>query len=105
MEFWTAHLLTYWIYVGFLLLLLSMDSLPSCVSPDLPKNEFVQKLIHLPTSELLRLRLALFNEAFTETLSLPDYYNLPLVQRKDTAIKPVSYKLSEDIWTVVSHQK
>ena len=38
MEFWTAHLLTYWIYVGFLLLLLSMDSLPSCVSPDLPKN-------------------------------------------------------------------
>ena len=81
----------------------SMKSLQSCVNPDLPKNEFVQNLlIHLPTSVLLRHRLALFNEACIHSLVWPEYVNFPLVGQRDTAFKPVAHKLSENIWTIIS---
>ena len=80
----------------------NMNSLSSCVNPDLPKNEFTQSLIHLPTTELHQHRLALFHEACDKSLVLSDYINLPLVGKKDTAIKPASHKLSDDIWTIVS---
>ena len=80
-----------------------MNNLPSDVHPDLPRNEFIQKLIHLPAAELHRLRLDLFNEANNVySLVLPELSNVPLVTRKDTAIKPISQKISEDVWTIVS---
>ena len=79
-----------------------MNGLPRCVNSDLPKNEFIRNLVHLPTSELLQHRLALFREACNKSLVSPDYVNLQLVGRKDTAIKPASFKLSEDIWTIKS---
>ena len=71
------------------------------MSTHLPKNEFVQNLIHLPSS-VLRCRLALFNEACNHSLVLPGYVNFPPVRRRDTAIKPVAHILSEDIWTIIS---
>ena len=80
-----------------------MENLPSDVHPDLPRNEFIHKLIHLPAAELHRLRLDLFNEANNVySLVLPELSNVPLVTRKDTAIKPISQKISEDVWTIVS---
>ena len=79
-----------------------MNNLPSDVHPDLPRNEFIQKLINLSAAELHRLRLDLFNEADNVySLVLPELSNVPLVTRKDTAIKPIP-KLSEDVWTIVS---
>ena len=80
----------------------TMDSLPRGVNPDLPKNKLIRNLVSLPTSELFHHRLALFREACNQSLVSPDYVNLPLVGRKDTAIKPASHKLSEDIWTIIS---
>ena len=80
-----------------------MNSLPSDVHPDLPRNEFIQKLIHISAAELHRLRLDLFNEANNvHSLVLPELSNVPLVTRKDTAIKPISQNLSEDVWAIVS---
>ena len=81
----------------------TMDNLPSGVHPDLPKSEFIQQLTHLPISELLSLRINLFNEASSNhSLVAPGFVNTPLVTRKDTAIKPASYKLSEDVWSLIS---
>ena len=71
----------------------SMNSLQSCVNPDILKNEFFQNLIHLPTSVLLHHRLALFNEACIHSLVLAEYVKCPLVGRRDTAIKPAAHKL------------
>ena len=79
-----------------------MNNFPSCVNPDLPKNKFVQNLIHLPTSVLLCHTLALFNEACIHLLVFPEYVNFPLVGRRHTAIKPAAHELSEDIWTIIS---
>ena len=79
-----------------------MNSLPRGVNPDLPKNELIRKFVPLLTSVLIHHRLALFCEACNQSLMLPDYVNLPLVGWKNTAIKPASHKLSEDIWTIIS---
>ena len=57
---------------------LNMNGLPRCVNSDLPKNEFIRNLVHLPTSELLQHRLALFREACNKSLVSPDYVNLQL---------------------------
>ena len=79
-----------------------MDGLPRTINPNVPKNELIRSLTRLPTSELLQHRLALFHEACDLSLVQPDYVNLPLVGRKDTAIKSASYKISEDICTIIS---
>ena len=90
-------------YVFYICVLSDVNNLPSDVHPDLPRNEFIQKLIHLPAAELHRRKLDLFNEANNVySLVLPELSNVPLVTRKDTAIKPISQKLSEDVWTIVS---
>ena len=79
-----------------------MDGLPRTINPNVSKNELIRSLTRLPTSELLQHRLALFHEACDLSIVQPDYVNLPLVGRKDTAIKSASYKLSEDICTIIS---
>ena len=100
------HLLST-LYIFSICLLLSisvsMNGLPVGVHPDLPRQEFILKLVHLPTKDLLPLRLALFNEASTVHGLVPsDFSTIPLVARRDTAIKSASMKLGEDIWTIVS---
>ena len=80
-----------------------MDKLPYNVHPGLPRDEFVQNLKHLPASELNTLRFDLFCVASnTHSLLAPEWSDIPLVTRKDTAIKSASHKISEDIWTIVS---
>ena len=92
------------IYLSALLILFSvkMNDLPRCVHPDLPRHEFIQTISHFPVSELLSIRLALFHEALTvHSLVPPELTSIPLVNRRDTAIKPASIKLSEDVWSIV----
>ena len=55
-----------------------MNNLPSDIHPDLPRNELIQKLIHLPAAELHRLKLDLFNEANNVYSLLPELSNVPL---------------------------
>ena len=43
----------------------TMEHLPCGVHLDLPRNEFIQKLLHLSVPDLLRLRSQLFLEAST----------------------------------------
>ena len=81
---------------------LIVNGLPRTINPNVPKDELIRILTHLPISELLQHRLALFHEACNLSLVQLDYVNLPLVGRKDTAIKPASHKLSEDICTIIS---
>ena len=79
-----------------------MNGLPVGIHPDLPRQEFIQKLVHLPVSVLRSLRLMLFNEASTVHSLVPcDFARIPLVARRDTAIKSATLKLSEDIWSIV----
>ena len=79
-----------------------MDGLPRTISPDLPKNELIRNLTHLQTSVLLQHRSALFQEACNLSLVCPEFVHFPLVNRRDTAIKSDSHKLSEDIFTIIS---
>ena len=79
-----------------------MDGLLRTINPNVPKNVLIRSLTRLPTSELLQHRLALFHEACDLSLVQPDYVNLPLVGKKDAAIKSASYKLSEDIRAIIS---
>ena len=76
-----------------------MNGLPVGIHPDLPRQEFIQKLVHLPVSVLRSLRL---NEESTVHSLVPcDFARIPLVARRDTAIKSATLKLSEDIWSIV----
>ena len=79
-----------------------MDGLPLNISPDLPKNELIRNLTHLQTSVLLQHRSALFQEACNLSLVCPEFVHFPLVNRRDTAIRSASHKLSEDIFTIIS---
>ena len=81
----------------------SMDRLPRGVHPDLPRDEFILNLKHFSVSDLNTLRLDLFNAASDiHSLIPPEWAGIPLVARRDTAIKSASQKLSEDIWLIVS---
>ena len=81
----------------------SMDRLPRSVHPDLPRDEFILNLKHFSVSDLNTLRLDLFNAASDiHSLIPPEWAGIPLVARRDTAIKSASQKLSEDIWLIVS---
>ena len=71
------------------------------VHSDLPKNEFVGQLVSHTTSSLRDLRRLLFQEASNLELLDKDLVDIPLVERRDTAIRPACTKLSEDIWTIV----
>ena len=92
------------LYRGFLSSThLVINGLPrTIINPNVPKNELIRSLTHPPISKLLQNRLALFHEACNPSLVQLHYVNLPLVGRKDTAIKPAFHKLSEDICTIIS---
>ena len=66
----------------------SMDRLPRGVHPDLPRDEFILNLKHFSVSDLNTLRLDLFNAASDiHSLIPPEWAGIPLVTRRDTAIK------------------
>ena len=67
----------------------SMDRLPRGVHPDL----FILNLKHFSVSDLNTLRLDLFNAASDiHSLIPPEWAGIPLVARRDTAIKSASQK-------------
>ena len=80
----------------------TMEHLPCGIHPDLPpRNEFIQKLLHLPVPDLLRLQSQHFLEASNVySLITPELANIPLVTKKDPAIKSAAVKLSEDVWKI-----
>ena len=72
------------------------------LNPGLPKTEFTQLLASHPTVHLKSLRTCLFEEACKCDLLSTELQGLPLVNRRDTAIRPAAKVLSEDIWSIVT---
>ena len=72
------------------------------LNPGLPKTEFTQLLASHPTVHLKSLRTCLFEEACKCDLLPTELQGLPLVNRRDTAIRPAAKVLSEDIWSIVT---
>ena len=72
------------------------------VNPGLPKAEFVSLLKLHSSEELNSTRTTLFMEANTLNLIFPELQGLPLVNRQDTALRPTSTVLSEDIWCIMN---
>ena len=74
-----------------------MDQLKNFgVNPGLPKAEFVSLLKLHPSEELNSTRTTLCMEANTLNLIFPELQGLPLVTRRDTALRPASTVLSEE---------
>ncbi len=71
------------------------------VNPGVPKTEFVQLFSSHPADHLKSLRAHLFDEVNKCDLVPPSIKGLPLVNRRDTPLRPVAKVLSEDIWSIV----
>ncbi len=68
------------------------------VHSGLPKQEFVELLCSYSTDSLNALRAALFSEVCALSLVPDGLRGLPLV---DSALRPISRILGEDIWVIV----
>jgi len=68
----------------------------------LVKAEFVELLHVFPAASLNSLRCDLFLEAQEMALVPGELVGLPLVSRRDSALRPVTRVLSEDIWLIVN---
>ena len=68
------------------------------ISGNLSRNELTLALSNLPVSSLKSLRSTLFNSAKRKELVVNSGI---LVNRRDTAAKPISEKLSADVCTLV----
>ena len=80
-----------------------MDQLSTFgVNPGLPRTEFIQLLTSHPKEHLKSLRECLFEDASKCGLILSELQGLPLVNRRDTALRPVAKVLSEDIWSMAT---
>ena len=66
----------------------------------LSKSEFTHQLEHHPASSLRSLRTLLIEEANHHNLIPAELRGLPLVNRRDSDLRPVTNVLSEDIWTI-----
>ena len=66
----------------------------------LSKQEFIYQLTCHPASSLRELRTLLIEDAERKGYIPVDLHGLPLVQRRDSALRPVTNALSEDIWTI-----
>ena len=72
----------------------SMDLLAKYgVHPGMPKTEFVHHLNVHSNDSLKKLREALFNQACEADVYPRECQGLPLVSRKDTAIRPAAFVL------------
>ena len=80
----------------------SMDLLAKYgVNPGMPKMEFVHHLNVHSNDSLKKLREALFKQACEAELYPRECQGLPLVSRRDTAIRPAASVLSEDSWVIM----
>ena len=80
----------------------SMDLLAKYgVNPGMPKTEFVHHLNVHSNVSLKKLREALFNQACEAELYPRECQGLPLVSRRDTAIRPAASVLCEDVWVIM----
>ena len=76
----------------------SMDVLSkNGIAVNVPKNEFLSSLSALSVAKLKAIRNSLFTSAKSEKLTLEQAV---LVNRRDTASKPITTKLCKDIWTL-----
>lgn len=73
-------------------------SLFNGIHSGLPRQEFIELLSVFPADSLKSLRADLFVEA--QDLGLVPH-GLPLVDRRDSALRPISKALSDDVWTIV----
>ena len=67
----------------------------------LSKSEFTHQLEHHPASSLHSLKTLLIEEANHHNLIPAELRGLPLVNQRDSALRPVTNVLSEDIWTII----
>ena len=80
---------------------LAMYQLPAYgVNLGLSKQEFIHLLKHHPPSSLRGLRTSLIGEADSLDLIPSELRELPLVNRHDSVLRPVTNVLGEDIWTI-----
>lgn len=71
------------------------------LTPGLPKTEFVHLLTSHSVDHLKSFRGDLFDEVLGHNL-VPSYLlGLPLVNRRDSPLRPITRVLSEDIWSLV----
>ena len=76
-------------------------SLFSGIHPGLPRQEFTELLRVYPTDSLKSLRADLFMEACGLGLVPDELRGVPLVHRRDSALRPISKVLSDDVWILV----
>ena len=72
------------------------------VNANLSKLEFVDILSIHPAETLKGLRQSLFCEYTALDISSNDFQDIPLVARRDSALRPVQPVLSEDCWIIVN---
>ena len=70
------------------------------VSAQLPKLEFIDIVSAYPSDSLNALRQALFIEWSTLDVIPEDLRGIPLVSRRDSALRSLSKVLSEDCWII-----
>ena len=68
------------------------------ISWTLPKSELLHALSNSSSTQVKSIRTALFNQAKLEQLTSTSTI---LVNRRDTAIKPISTKLCDDKWVLI----
>ena len=71
------------------------------VNANLSKLEFVDILSIHPAETLKGLRQSLFCEYTALDISSNDFQDIPLVARRDSALRPVQPVLSEDCWIIM----
>ena len=71
------------------------------MNPGMPKAEFVHHLNFHSSDSIKKLCEALINQACEAELYPRKCQGLPLMSRKDIAIRPTASVLSEDVWVIV----
>ena len=80
---------------------LAMDQLPAYgVNLGLSKQAFIHLLKHHHPSSLRGLRTSLTGEADSLDLIPSELCGLPLVNRRDSVLRPVTNVLGKDMWTI-----
>ncbi len=77
------------------------------VNSGLSQDEFVLEFERLEARSLRSLRSSIFNKIMKESPQLipTDVNGLPLVSRRDSALRPAVIALSKDIWCLIMSDK
>lgn len=70
------------------------------INGQISKREFVDRLSAFPITSIKSLRVDLFLELSSLNVIPVDLAEIPLVTRRDSALRPLSQILSEDCWTL-----